>query len=76
MLKERLKAMRNAVEDDPNSDNIHLNFYDRSKLVSREASSLHTVFFSSVTVYSKLMAQSFFNVIENVYVVRSTIAVI
>lgn len=32
MLKDRLKAMRDAVEDDPNSDNIHLNFYDRSKL--------------------------------------------
>ena len=32
MLKDRLKAMRDAVADDPNSDNIHLNFYDRSKL--------------------------------------------
>ncbi|CNI50768.1 hypothetical protein [Yersinia intermedia] len=30
---ERLKAMRDAVENDPNSGNIHLDFYDRSKLV-------------------------------------------
>lgn len=33
MLKDRLKAMRDAVKDDPGSDNIHLNFYDRSKLL-------------------------------------------
>jgi len=33
MLKDRLKAMRDAVKDDPNSSNIHLNFYDRSKLL-------------------------------------------
>lgn len=31
-LKNRLQAMREAVEGDPNSGNIHLNFYDRSKL--------------------------------------------
>lgn len=33
MLKDRLEAMRDAVKDDPNSGNIHLNFYDRSKLI-------------------------------------------
>tara|TARA_Y100001001_G_scaffold156989_1_gene174492 strand:- start:14511 stop:18365 length:3855 start_codon:yes stop_codon:yes gene_type:complete len=33
MLKDRLKAMRDAVKDDPDSGNIHLNFYDRSKLL-------------------------------------------
>lgn len=32
MLTQRLKAMRDAIKNDPNSDNIHLNFYDRSKL--------------------------------------------
>ncbi|EBV4964778.1 hypothetical protein LV724_001788 [Salmonella enterica] len=32
MQKDRLKAMQDAVENDPNSGNIHLNFYDRSKL--------------------------------------------
>jgi len=32
MKKERLKAMRDALKDDPNSNNIHLDFYDRSKL--------------------------------------------
>ena len=31
-LKNRLQTMREAVEGDPNSGNIHLNFYDRSKL--------------------------------------------
>jgi len=31
--KKRLKAMREAVKDDPNSGNIHLDFYDRSKLI-------------------------------------------
>lgn len=31
-LKNRLRAMREAVKEDPNSGNIHLNFYDRSKL--------------------------------------------
>lgn len=31
--EQRLSAMRDAVKDDPNSSNIHLNFYDRSKLV-------------------------------------------
>ncbi|WMY76431.1 hypothetical protein RHD99_11110 [Buttiauxella selenatireducens] len=30
---ERLKAMRDAVKDDPNKSNIHLDFYDRSKLI-------------------------------------------
>ncbi|MDK9556088.1 hypothetical protein QQF73_00525 [Marinobacter sp. M216] len=33
MLKHRLKSMRDAVKDDPNKGNIHLNFYDRSKLL-------------------------------------------
>lgn len=31
--EKRLKAMRNAVKDDPYSGNIHLDFYDRSKLI-------------------------------------------
>lgn len=29
----RLKAMWDAVEDDPNKSNLHLDFYDRSKLI-------------------------------------------
>lgn len=29
----RLKAMRDAVKDDPNKSNLHLDFYDRSKLI-------------------------------------------
>lgn len=29
----RLKAMRDAVKDDPNKGNLHLDFYDRSKLI-------------------------------------------
>jgi hypothetical protein len=33
MKKDRLNAMKDAVKDDPNSDNIHLDFYDRSKLI-------------------------------------------
>lgn len=33
MKKDRLKAMRDTVKDDPNSGNIHLDFYDRSKLL-------------------------------------------
>lgn len=33
MQKDRIKAMRGAVKDDPNSSKIHLDFYDRSKLV-------------------------------------------
>lgn len=32
MLNERLKAMQDAMGNDPNSSNIHLGFYDRSKL--------------------------------------------
>jgi len=32
MRKSRLKAMKVAVEDDQNANNIHLDFYDRSKL--------------------------------------------
>nr|WP_262917210.1 hypothetical protein [Shewanella sp. JNE8] len=32
MKRDRLKAMRDAVADDPNSDNLYLDFYDRSKL--------------------------------------------
>lgn len=32
MRKRRLQAMRKAVADDPNANNIHLDFYDRSKL--------------------------------------------
>lgn len=32
MKKERLKAMRDAVNENPNGSNIHLDFYDRSKL--------------------------------------------
>lgn len=30
---DRLKAMWNAVKDDPNKSNLHLDFYDRSKLI-------------------------------------------
>ncbi|PWV91636.1 hypothetical protein [Pantoea ananatis] len=30
---DRLKAMRDAVKDDPNESNLHLDFYDRSKLI-------------------------------------------
>lgn len=30
---DRLKAMRDAVKDDPNKSNLHLDFYDRSKLI-------------------------------------------
>lgn len=33
MKKDRLDAMRAAVAKDPNKDNIHLDFFDRSKLV-------------------------------------------
>lgn len=33
MQRDRLKAMQDVVENDPNSDNIHLSFYGRSKLV-------------------------------------------
>jgi len=33
MKNERLSAMCRAMEDDPNKANIHLDFYDRSKLV-------------------------------------------
>jgi len=32
MKRDRIKAMRDAVADDPNSDNLYLDFYDRSKL--------------------------------------------
>jgi len=32
MKRDRLKAMRDAVADDPNSGNLYLDFYDRSKL--------------------------------------------
>lgn len=32
MKKDRLQAMKYAIQDDPNSSNIHLDFYDRSKL--------------------------------------------
>jgi hypothetical protein len=32
MKKDRLDAMRGAVANDPNKDNIHLDFFDRSKL--------------------------------------------
>lgn len=32
MRRDRIKAMRQAVDDDPNGGNIHLDFYDRSKL--------------------------------------------
>ena len=32
MKRDRLKAMKDAVMDDPNRSNIHLEFYDRSKL--------------------------------------------
>ncbi|MBS9135035.1 hypothetical protein KER00_22335 [Escherichia coli] len=31
--KNRLKAMRDAVKDDPNESYLHLDFYDRSKLI-------------------------------------------
>lgn len=31
--KDRLKAMRDAVKDDPNESYLHLDFYDRSKLI-------------------------------------------
>lgn len=30
---DRLKAMRDAVKDDPNESSLHLDFYDRSKLI-------------------------------------------
>lgn len=30
---DRLKAMRDAVKDDPNKSNLHLDFYNRSKLI-------------------------------------------
>ncbi|EKN3437683.1 hypothetical protein OZ677_000500 [Yersinia enterocolitica] len=30
---DRLNAMRGAVKDDPNKSNLHLDFYDRSKLI-------------------------------------------
>lgn len=33
MKKDRLTAMREAFKDDPNNSNIHLDFYDRSKLI-------------------------------------------
>ncbi|WP_170329781.1 hypothetical protein [Ruegeria arenilitoris] len=33
MKKHRLNAMRAAVANDPNNENIHLDFFDRSKLV-------------------------------------------
>lgn len=33
MKEDRLQAMQYAVADDPNYSNIHLDFYDRSKLV-------------------------------------------
>ena len=33
MKKDRLEAMRAALANDPNKDNIHLDFFDRSKLV-------------------------------------------
>lgn len=32
MKADRLQAMQNAVADDPNRGNLHLDFYDRSKL--------------------------------------------
>lgn len=31
--KDRIKAMRDAVKDDPNESYLHLDFYDRSKLI-------------------------------------------
>ncbi|WP_336475518.1 hypothetical protein [Escherichia coli] len=31
--RDRLNAMRDAVKDDPNKSNLHLDFYDRSKLI-------------------------------------------
>lgn len=33
MKKDRLNAMRDAIKDDSNNGNIHLDFYDRSKLL-------------------------------------------
>ncbi|MBD2794115.1 hypothetical protein ID852_16835 [Xenorhabdus sp. 42] len=30
---DRLKAMSDAIKDDPNKNNLHLDFYDRSKLI-------------------------------------------
>lgn len=33
MKKDRLEAMRAAVANDPNNEDIHLDFFDRSKLV-------------------------------------------
>ncbi|EHI52377.1 hypothetical protein, partial [Aeromonas salmonicida] len=33
MKEDRLQAMQDAVADDPNRSNIHLDFFDRSKLV-------------------------------------------
>ncbi|CAM2964519.1 hypothetical protein SHAM105786_13775 [Shewanella amazonensis] len=33
MMKDHLAAMRNAVKDDTCGSNIHLDFYDRSKLI-------------------------------------------
>ncbi|WP_448649732.1 hypothetical protein ACSHWC_16300 [Pseudomonas fluorescens] len=33
MKSDRLMAMREAFKDDPNNSNIHLDFYDRSKLI-------------------------------------------
>ncbi|WP_311753569.1 hypothetical protein [Proteus columbae] len=32
MLKDRIEAMQDAASRDPNGSNLHLNFYDRSKL--------------------------------------------
>lgn len=32
MLKDRIEAMQEAASRDPNGSNLHLNFYDRSKL--------------------------------------------
>jgi hypothetical protein len=31
--RDRLNAMRDAVKDDPNKSNLHVDFYDRSKLI-------------------------------------------
>ena len=31
--RDRLNAMRDAVKDDPNKSNLHVEFYDRSKLI-------------------------------------------
>ena len=33
MKRDRLKAMKDVITDDPNRSNIHLDFFDRSKLV-------------------------------------------